>query len=124
MALILVIDDYQPILELLEISLSQAGHEVMAASGGAVGLELAGERPPDLVLVDVDMPGMDGLTVCGKLKRTAGTKEIPVLLMTGRPCAQRLASAQKAGAFGVLSKPFVFDQLLDEITRAVSGGRA
>src|SRR5687768_14405600 len=69
MARILVIDDYAGILDVLELMLTAAGHQVMTAGTGIAGLELAGQSPPDLVLLDVDMPGMDGVSVCLELKR-------------------------------------------------------
>jgi CheY-like chemotaxis protein len=124
MARILVVDDYPAILGMLQLSLVAEGYEVLIAEGGAAGLRLAGRLKPDLVLLDVDMPEMDGITVCGGLKRDPATSHIPVLLMTGRPSAGMPAKARDAGAAGVLFKPFVRTRLLEEIAQALSEDRS
>lgn len=121
MARILVIDDYPAILGLLQLTLTTAGHEVVTASDGVSGLALAERVHPDLVLVDVDMPEMDGVAVCGGLKRDPGTRDIPVLLMTGRLSAQVMDRGRRVGAEGVLPKPFVRARLLEEIQRVTMG---
>ena len=121
MARILVIDDYAGILDVLELMLTAAGHQVMTAGTGIEGLELAAQSPPDLVLLDVDMPGMDGVSVCLELKRNMRTAGIPVLFMTGRFGPQSAERARMAGAFGIMPKPFVREQLMEEIGRAVGG---
>lgn len=119
MARILVVDDYPAMLALLETTLVSAGHEVVTAGGGADGLVFAARHRPDLVLLDVDMPHMSGLVVCGDLKRDPATEHIPVLLMTGRFGFEVLERARQAGALGVLPKPFVRERLLEEIARIV-----
>jgi CheY-like chemotaxis protein len=124
MARILVIDDYVPILDMLDLMLEGAGHEVVTACSGAAGLELASNWRPDLVLLDVDMPGMDGVNVCGRIKNGAVTTGIPVLLMSGRFGPDVSRRARDAGAFGILPKPFDRERLLMEIQNAVSGNVA
>ena len=119
MARILVVDDYPAILGMLELMLAAAGYEVVTAIDGAAGLELAGRLRPDLVLLDVDMPDMDGMAVCTHLKGDPATRHIPVLLMTGRLCTGILEQARQVGAFGVLSKPFFHIRLLEEVARAM-----
>lgn len=119
MARILVIDDYAGILDVLELMLTAVGHEVMTAETGMAGLELAGRSRPDLVLLDVDMPTMDGVSVCVELKRNTRTADIPVLMMTGRFGPQVSERARQAGALGIMPKPFVRECLLEEIRRAV-----
>lgn len=117
MARILVIDDYEPILAMLRVTLESAGHEVATAADGATGLVMLPRLKPDLLLVDVDMPGRDGVSVCAEVKRTAATAGMVVLLMTGRPCAELMQRSRAAGAAGVLAKPFVRAVLLDEVER-------
>lgn len=124
MARILVIDDYAPILDMLDLMLAGAGHEVITACSGTAGLELAHSWRPDLVLLDVDMPEMDGVTVCGRIKKGAATMGIPVLLMSGRFTPDVFERARKAGALAVMSKPFMRERLLAEIQNAVPGGPA
>lgn len=119
MARILVVEDYPAILTMVRLMLMSAGHEVVTAVDGKAGLGMVGRHKPDLVLVDVDLPLLDGVTMCGLMKRDPGAERIPVLLMTGRLCADVLARASKAGALGVLAKPFARAQLLAEVDRAV-----
>lgn len=121
MARILVVDDYPAILGLLEATLVTAGHEVLTADDGAGGRELASRMKPDLVLLDVDMPDLDGTTVCADLKREPITMHIPVLLMTGRMCWDVLDRARRAGAHGLVAKPFLRDRLLEEVARVLGG---
>lgn len=120
MALILVVDDYAPILSMLHLMLSSAGYEVFTASDGAAVPELAAHLKPDLVLMDVDMPRRDGVAICGDLKRTPATTDIPVLMMTGRLSMGVLREARAAGALGVLSKPFIRVRLLEEVASAIT----
>jgi CheY-like chemotaxis protein len=120
MARILVVDDYAAILDMLEMMLAEAGHEVMSACSGVAGLELAARWRPDLVLLDVDMPGMDGVAVCRELKRGDATRSIPVLLMSGRFGPDVSERARKAGALGVMPKPFACEGLLAEIRSAAT----
>jgi CheY-like chemotaxis protein len=119
MAHILVVDDYPAILALLDLTLTVEGHEVATAGDGAAGLELAARLKPDLVLLDVDMPGMGGMAMCGDLKRDPATAHIPVLMMTGRLCLEVLVKARQVGALGVLPKPFIRVHLLEEVAQAV-----
>ncbi|MDF3059010.1 MAG: pilH [Rariglobus sp.] len=123
MARILVIDDYPAILSMLELILATAGHEVVTAENAGAGLSLAGRLKPDLVLLDVDMPEMNGLAACDGLKGDPATRHIPVLLMTGRLCMEVVERARRAGAYGVLPKPFFRARLLEEVTRALAGIR-
>ncbi len=120
MARILVVDDYPAILSLLDHTLATAGHEVVTAGSGREGVAEAGRHKPDVVLLDIDMPMMNGLEVCDELKRDPKTSGVPVLLMTGRLCVEVLERARQAGAVGVLPKPFLRARLLDEIARAIS----
>ncbi len=119
MALILVVDDYPAILDVLEIMLTAAGHDVARADDGAAGLARASQLKPDLVMLDIDMPAMDGIDVCEALKNNPATMHISVLLMTGRLSAEVLTRARQAGALRVLSKPFSRVPLLAEVARAI-----
>lgn len=120
MARVVVVDDYPAIVSMLRLVLMSAGHEVMTATDGESGLGLVKRHKPDVVLLDVDMPGMDGVVVCGRLKRDRETARIPVLMMTGRLCMDVLQRARGAGAVAVLPKPFVRERLLEEIARAAA----
>jgi CheY-like chemotaxis protein len=119
MARILIVDDYPAILDVLEIMLTTAGHDVVRADDGAAGLAQASCAKPDLVILDIDMPEMDGVEACLELKRNPTTMHIPVLLMTGRLSSELLQRARQAGALRVLSKPFFRVPLLGEISCAL-----
>lgn len=120
MAKILVIDDYAPLLGLLQRLISFEGHEVSTASDGPAGLRLAGLMPFDLLLIEVDLPGMNGISVCRDLKGNPGTRHMHVLMMTGRPGWEVEIRARLAGALRVLEKPFLVKVLLEEIGMATA----
>jgi DNA-binding response OmpR family regulator len=105
LALILAIEDHDDVLTLLATVLHQ--HQMLLAPDSTSGLRMAREMKPDLVLLDVGMPDVDGLEVCRALRRAPDTATIPVLLVTAR---SEVASApdvwRSAGANGALLKPF------------------
>lgn len=119
MAHILVIDDYEALAVMVRMVLEAAGHEVSVAGDGEAGLEKAVRRRPDLVLLDTDMPGLDGFGVCRRLKAAAGLARVPVLMMTGRPRAGVSAEAERAGARRMLFKPFTCEALQAEVAKAL-----
>lgn len=120
MARIVVVDDYLPLLAMLKTLLEAAGHVVMTASDGRAGLDAVRCSLPDLVLLDVDMPLMDGVAVCAALKECEeAVAGVPVLLMSGRLSPEVLARARGAGACGALPKPFCRIALLEEIERVL-----
>jgi CheY-like chemotaxis protein len=108
---ILVIDDQLLIRDLLRHLLEADGHHVFAAPNGKEGLVLARVLPLDLILLDMDMPGLNGLEVCTELKREAETAHVPVLFISGRRSAQDLQQMTAVGAAGFLSKPFLLEQV-------------
>ena len=104
-ARILVIDDIDANVRLLEAKLTADYYEVLTATDGVTGLAIAGAEQPDIILLDVMMPGMDGFQVCRRLKEDPETRHIPVVLVTaldGR--ADRIAGLE-AGADEFLTKP-------------------
>lgn len=82
MAEILIIDDDQDITESLQVVLSSKGHEVSSASEGMEGIKMVGQSKPDLIILDVMMPQMDGFAVAKKIKSNENTKDIPILMLT------------------------------------------
>jgi DNA-binding response OmpR family regulator len=104
-ALILAIEDHDDVLTLLSTVLGR--HEMLLAPDSTSGLRMAREMKPDLVLLDVGMPDVDGLEVCRALRRTPETARLPVLLVTARTeVTENPAVWQTAGANGALLKPF------------------
>jgi CheY-like chemotaxis protein len=104
---ILIIDDEEDIRDVAALSLETvAGWEVVVASFGAQGLARAIEHPPDAILLDVMMPGMDGPTTLRELRKNSVTAKIPVLLLTAKVQASDQRRFADLGVEAVLSKPF------------------
>src|SRR5690554_3056382 len=103
-ASILVIDDEEIMREILETLLTREGYNVRLASGGAEGLELARSLPFDAVIVDMMMPGMDGLAVLEELRKQ--DEELPVIMITAYASMENAIAAMKRGAFDYITKPF------------------
>jgi CheY-like chemotaxis protein len=104
---ILIIDDEDDIREVAAISLeSVAGWEVVRASSGAQGLARAAAEQPDVILLDVMMPGMDGPTTFHKLRQNSATAQIPVLLLTAKVQSSDQRRFTDLGVQAVLLKPF------------------
>lgn len=120
MARILIIDDFPSILDVFGLMLTGAGHEVETSVDGPAGLRLAEGAPPDLVLMDVDLPGSNGLAVCMALKCTPALATVPVLMMTGRPYRELGRAVTAAGACGLLIKPIARNSLLEAIASALA----
>ncbi|MFR7889608.1 MAG: response regulator, partial [Bilophila wadsworthia] len=83
-ATILIVEDEQDIRELLAYNLEKEGYATVQAADGKEGLELARSRKPDLILLDLMLPKMDGLAVCRELERDSGTVRIPIIMLTAR----------------------------------------
>ena len=104
---VLVVDDDDDIRELVKVALQLvAGWEVLTAAGGGEALELAARHRPDAVLLDLMMPGMDGLTVFRHLQADAATRDIPVLLVTAKARVGQRQAWDEVAVAGVISKPF------------------
>ena len=104
---VLVIDDDDAIREVACVSLSAvAGYQVEEAGSGAEGLEAARAAPPDAVLLDVMMPGMDGPTTLERLRADEATRDVPVVFLTAKVLRSEVERLQGLGARGVIAKPF------------------
>jgi two-component system response regulator MprA len=110
---ILVVDDDPKMLSLMRRGLSFAGYPVDLAADGEEALELAREHPPDLVVLDVMLPGLDGVEVCRRLR--TGDPELPILILTAKGRIPDRVAGLDAGADDYLVKPFAFDELLARI---------
>jgi two-component system response regulator MprA len=109
---ILVIEDDPPIADLLRRGLAYEGYGAETATDGETGLAAARDRPPDLVLLDLMLPGMDGLTVCRRLRAASN---VPILILTAKDAVPDRVAGLDAGADDYLPKPFSFDELLARI---------
>jgi DNA-binding response OmpR family regulator len=113
--LILVVDDSARDRELLARILEREGHTPILAPDGHQALALALQHKPDLVLLDVFMPGMDGLEVCRKLKADPATEGVPVIFLTGRSQSLDILTGFQAGAVDYVTKPFQIPELLARV---------
>src|ERR1700722_4492968 len=105
-AKILVVDDEPDALELIEVNLKASGYEVLVADDGRGALQKARAALPDLILLDVMLPEMDGLEVCKALRRDAATALIPVIMLTARAAEMDRVLGLELGADDYITKPF------------------
>ncbi len=112
MTTILVVDDDPKIRSVLSRGLRFEGYTVQVAEDGATALQVARTDPPDLVLLDVMLPGMDGLELCARLRRGLS---VPILMLTARDAVPDRIAGLDSGADDYLVKPFDFDELLARI---------
>jgi DNA-binding response OmpR family regulator len=117
--LVLVADDDRDILELVAFRLRKAGYDVVTAHDGAEALELAGTRTPDVVVLDVTMPRLDGYEVTRALREQAATERIPVILLTARVQEADVRAGFDAGADDYLKKPFSPQELRTRVQAAL-----
>lgn len=111
---ILIVDDDEAILEFVEMALSDEGYDAMTAVDGAQALELASQTPPDLILLDMRMPVMDGWQFARAYRDTPGP-HAPIIVMTAARDAEAIAT--EIHADGYLAKPFSLDDLLTLVER-------
>lgn len=117
---VLLVDDEPDIRRIGELSLQAAGGwEVILAASGAAGLEAAERHRPEVVLLDMMMPGMDGFMVLKRLREIPGCEATPVIFMTARVNEDEVASYLEAGAVGVVHKPFDPTKLSADIRRTI-----
>ena len=120
-ATVLVVDDDAPIVRMLERTLSAEGYEVECVSDGGAALAAVEQAVPDLVILDVAMPGLDGLVVCRRL-RSKGLG-LPILLLTARDAVDDRVAGLDAGADDYLVKPFAAEELLARVRALHRRGR-
>ncbi|MBI5367069.1 MAG: response regulator [Planctomycetes bacterium] len=119
---VLVADDDAEVSELLKNILNAVGASVLAASTGPEALRLALESPPDLVCLDVMMPGMDGCGVLINLRGDERTARVPVLMMSARSEPTLPGIVTGLGASALLAKPFRIDEFIEKARQAMTGG--
>ena len=112
-----VVDDDPRSRRLTRDLLQLSGYAVIEAVDGEKGIELAKQEKPDLILMDIMMPKMDGYTACDAIKRSEATKGIPVVMLTILGYELNKELAQKLGADGYIAKPFSRQELLSAITQ-------
>jgi DNA-binding response OmpR family regulator len=103
---ILIIDDEKDLLELVRYNLEKEGFDAICAADGAGGLEIAQRHKPDLVVLDVMMPGMDGIEVCKRLRNDPRTQRLPIIMLTARATEADRVIGLELGADDYVIKPF------------------
>src|SRR6058998_4123341 len=119
--MILVVDDEEIMREILETLLRREGYDVRVASSGAEGLEMARALPFDAAIVDIMMPGMDGIATLDELRRI--DEDLAVIIITAYASVESAISAMKAGAFDYVTKPFKNDEVLVVVRNAIERRR-
>ena len=112
---ILIVDDEAELVDLVKIRLEAVGYEVLKAFDGQEGLDKAKLEKPDLILLDIMMPKMDGYKVCGLLKMDARFKKIPIILFSAKAQKEDVELAKEVGADLYITKPFEAPVLLAKI---------
>ena len=121
---ILLVDDDPAVREVLGIALARRGRRVLDAASGREALARARQCRPDLVLLDIDLPDMDGLQVCRALKTAPETRSVRVIMVTGRAEPRFRRMAREAGADAYCTKPFDLAHLERHIASLLRRGRS
>jgi CheY-like chemotaxis protein len=120
MPTILIVDDDSDTVRINSIILKHEGLEVLVAKDGFQALKLIQSQPPDLILLDLMLPGIDGFEICNRLRANPATADLPVVVITAKTQATDKQMAAKVGANGYLTKPFDRRDLLAAIRRILS----
>ena len=115
MAKILIIDDEVDLARLLKMNLQLHGYEVIVAHNGRNGIKMATTEHPDLIILDISLPDMDGLQICEAFKHAPLTRNIPVLMCTVKRMVGEVNKAFSLGANGYIIKPFKIENVLQKI---------
>jgi DNA-binding response OmpR family regulator len=115
MVKILVAEDERDIRDLITFTLTFAGYEVIGAANGEEAIEMALAANPDLILMDVRMPRMDGYAACVKMKAEESIKDIPVVFLSAKGQEAEVNTGLQAGAAEYILKPFSPDQLIERV---------
>jgi DNA-binding response OmpR family regulator len=113
----MVVDDDREIVEMTRMILEDGGYQVIPAVSGEEAIRGAAERQPSLILLDINMPGMDGWETLKILKVDEATREIPVAMFSIKPEVRDKLQGLKQGAFDYITKPFSYDEILDRVRR-------
>ncbi len=114
---ILLVEDEPVIRELVQAMLTTGTVEVEVASDGAGCLRTARTAPPDLILLDIVLPDLDGIAICRMLRSNPATARVPVYMLTAKARPADIETARKAGADGYIQKPFKGAELMDLVER-------
>lgn len=114
---ILIVEDEESLLKLESILLTTKGYHVQGVTTGTAALKAVAEGAPDLILLDVMLPEMDGFEVCRQIKTTPATRDIPVILLTAKKSPEDMARGKQVGADQYMTKPFKSSMVVAAIER-------
>lgn len=117
---ILIVEDEESLLKLESILLTTKGYLVQGVSSGLAALEAVNEELPDLILLDVMLPKMDGFEVCERLKSDPVTRPIPIILLTAKKTPEDLTRGAEVGADQYITKPFKSAMVIDVIEQLLA----
>ncbi|MGC4080529.1 MAG: response regulator [Vicinamibacterales bacterium] len=120
MSRVLIVDDYLDALDVWSLYLRSMGYEVLTAKNGDEAIAQATTASPDIIVLDLDLPGKSGIEVAGVLRSQLNTRDIPLVAATGHSHSAQLDLARKAGFDAVVVKPCDPDRLLSELQRLLS----
>ena len=120
MATVLVVEDNVANMKLATFLLTSAGHTVLSATNAEAGLTLARDEHPDIILMDIQLPGMDGLEACAQLKADDATRDIPVIALTALAMKGDEDRIRAAGCDGYIAKPMRYHEFLATIAFQLS----
>ena len=116
---ILLVDDSVSMREMVSFTLKQAGHSIIEAEDGVQALEIAQNKAFNLIITDINMPNMDGITLTSKLRKLEPYTFTPILILTTETSDPRKKEAKEAGATGWIEKPFDPDHLISTINKVM-----
>jgi two-component system, chemotaxis family, chemotaxis protein CheY len=120
MARILAVDDSPSMRQLVKLALASGGHEVDVAIDGVEALQVAEKQQFDVVITDVNMPNMDGISLVRELRRRTNYRFVPLLMLTTESTSERKQQGKEAGATGWLVKPFDPARLLSIVAKVLT----
>ena len=117
---VLIVDDEEDVLRPIAFRLEAQGFNVLLEPDGESGFQTAVAKRPDLILLDIMMPGLDGLTLCNLLKGREDTAAIPIIILTAKTAVGDIEKVFKSGADDYVAKPFEWDELYGKINRCLT----
>ena len=117
---ILIVEDEESLLKLESILLTSKGYDVKGVADGQAALDAVETMKPDLVLLDVMLPEIDGFEVCRRIKANDSTKQIPVIMLTAKKSREDMARGEQVGADWYITKPFKSAMVIETIQRFIS----
>jgi len=117
---ILIVEDEESLLKLESILLTSKGYEVRGVPNGMAALDSLKEERPDLILLDIMLPEIDGFEVCRRIKSDPSTKHIPIIMLTAKKSREDMARGEQVGADWYITKPFKSAMVIETIQRFLS----